>query len=144
MSGLKPTSTNPTKPPPSEGAERRTRRSEDTITALHYQLSAARTAGKLEALVLVDDRGCLVAGAGAWPTCEELAAYAPFLADAAATSALDQGSRIAELSADVVVKTLPIGPAEALLASRGGGEHRAAAMTRAAVGCRRILLMAAA
>jgi hypothetical protein len=143
LSGPIPTSTNP-KPPPSEGAERRRRRSEDTITALHYQLSAARTDGKLEALVLVDDRGCLVAGAGAWPTCEELAAYAPFFAEEGTANAFQQGSRIAELSREVVVKTLPLGPADALLASRGGGENRAAAMTRAAVGCRRILLMRAA
>ncbi len=59
-----------------ENRDRRRRRSEDPITALHYQLSFARAEAELEALVLVDDSGCLVAGAGAWPLCEELAAYA--------------------------------------------------------------------
>lgn len=143
MSRLDPKAANATEAPPSCGSERRRRRSEDPITALHYQLSAARTDGKLEALVLVDDRGCLVAGAGAWPTCEELAAYAPFLVDASPTS-FEAGSRIAELSKDVTVKTLPVGPAEALLASRGGGENRSAAIKRAALGCQRILLSRAA
>ncbi|MEO7327770.1 MAG: hypothetical protein ABI193_04285, partial [Minicystis sp.] len=46
--------------------DRRRRRSEDPITALHYQLSFSRHEAALEALVLVDDSGCLVAGAGAW------------------------------------------------------------------------------
>ena len=53
--------------------ERRARRSDDTMTALHYQLAFARHEGGFEALVLADSSGCLVAGAGAWPTCEMLA-----------------------------------------------------------------------
>src|SRR5262245_44971287 len=60
--------------------ERRRRRSDDPITALHYQLSSVRAEAQLAALVLIDEGGCLIAGAGAWPLCEELAAYAPLLA----------------------------------------------------------------
>jgi hypothetical protein len=126
-------------PPPSSGFERRRRRSEDTITALHYQLSAARSDGKLDALVLVDDRGCLVAGAGAWPVCEELAAYAPLLADPVVSTTAAVGSRIADLSTQVEVRALPLGAAEALLASRGGGPDRSSFVARAAAGCQRIL-----
>jgi hypothetical protein len=126
-------------PPPSLGAERRKRRSEDLITALHYQLSVARSEGKLEALVLVDDRGCLVAGAGAWPVCEELAAYAPLFAEPDLPTSVAVGTRIADLSREVLVREIPLGAAEALLASRGGGDDRSAFVARAAAGCQRIL-----
>ncbi|MRG93492.1 hypothetical protein [Polyangium spumosum] len=126
-------------PPPSLGAERRRRRSDDPITALHYQLSVARSEGKLEALVLVDDRGCLVAGAGAWPVCEELAAYAPLLAEPDLPKNAVVGTRIADLSREVVVSSLPLGAAEALLAVRGGGDDRSAFVARAAAGVQRIL-----
>jgi len=119
--------------------ERRQRRSEDTITALHYQLSFTRREAALEALVLVDDRGCLVAGAGAWPACEELAAYAPLLANPGAIRHASLGSRIEALSADVDVHTFMIDGGEVLLCSRGGAEQRRDFIDRAARGCRRIL-----
>ena len=45
----------------SSATDRRRRRSDDPITALHYQLSQTRGAARLEAVVLVDDTGCLVA-----------------------------------------------------------------------------------
>lgn len=144
MSRSDSTSSNDPSGPVSLGAERRRRRSEDPITALHYQLSAARTDAKLEALVLVDDRGCLVAGAGAWPICEELAAYAPLLADPEIPSTFAVGTRIAALSREVKVEPLPLGAASALLASRGGNENRSAAVARAAAGCQRILSARAA
>src|SRR5260221_12613946 len=60
--------------------ERRARRSDDPMTALPSRLPFARPEGGFEALVLADSSGCLVAGAGAWPTCEMLAAYAPLFA----------------------------------------------------------------
>src|SRR5689334_25323891 len=65
---------------PTSAVERRNRRSDDTMTALHYQLAFARHEGEFDALILADSAGCLVAGAGAWPTCEMLAAYAPLIA----------------------------------------------------------------
>jgi hypothetical protein len=119
--------------------ERRRRRSDDLITALHYQLSSVRTEAQIEALVLVDECGCLVAGAGAWPVCEELAAYAPLLARPGVITSATLGSRIAALSSEVLVRTLDIDGAEALICGSGGGEGRADSIARAAVGCCRIL-----
>jgi hypothetical protein len=127
---------------PDSISERRRRRSNDTVTALHYQLSFTRTQASLEAVVLVDDSGCLVAGAGAWPACEELAAYAPFFANPGATRNSTVGSRIAAISADVEVRTVQVGGAEVLLCGRGGGAGREALISRAADGCRRILCAA--
>ena len=78
--------------------ERRKQRSTDPIIALHYQLQAVRAEASLDALVLVDDAGCLVAGAGAWPVCEELAAFAPFLADASTTRSRQVASQTAQMA----------------------------------------------
>jgi hypothetical protein len=121
------------------GGDRRRRRSDDPITALHYQLSSARAEARLEALVLVDDTGCLVAGAGAWPVCEELAAYAPLLAYPSAVGNGVVGSRIAAIGPEVEVRTVALDGCEAVICGRGGGSSRAEWIDRAAVGCRRIL-----
>jgi hypothetical protein len=128
---------------PASAVERRQRRSEDPITALHYQLSSTRAEACLDAVVLVDDSGCLVAGAGAWPACEELAAYAPLLVNRAAIGSSAVGSRIAALSAEVDVRSLDVDGAEVLLCGRGGGEGRGDFIARAAAGCLRILRAAA-
>jgi hypothetical protein len=100
------------------------------MTALHYQLAFARHEGGFEALVLADSSGCLVAGAGAWPTCEALAAYAPLFGDP---------STLPEESAQMEVRKLTIDGSEVLLCSRGGGNAGAPSMARAASGCVRIL-----
>ncbi|XXT16345.1 hypothetical protein WME94_39545 [Sorangium sp. So ce429] len=129
-----------------EGApasERRRRRSDDPITALHYQLSTTRTEANLDVVVLVDDSGCLVAGAGAWPACEELAAYAPLLANRDAVQSAAVGSRIAALTAEVEVQSLSVEGGEVLLCGRGGTAERGASIARAAAGCLRILRTAA-
>jgi hypothetical protein len=127
------------KPAP-DGGERRLHRSDDVITALHYQLSAVRSRAGLEAVVLVDGSGCLVAGAGAWPVCEELAAYAPLLAHQGVDKNATVGSRIAALSNAVDVQTLQVEGGEALLCGRGGPvAERRAIIAHAAAGCRRIL-----
>ncbi|AUX24870.1 hypothetical protein SOCEGT47_054100 [Sorangium cellulosum] len=129
-----------------EGApasERRRRRSDDPITALHYQLSTTRAEANLDVVVLVDDSGCLVAGAGAWPACEELAAYAPLLANRDAVQSAAVDSRIAVLTQDVEVQSLSVEGAEVLLCGRGGTAARAASIARAAEGCLRILRAAA-
>jgi hypothetical protein len=134
------------KAPPGEEArpsERRRRRSDDPITALHYQLSTTRSEACLDAVVLVDDSGCLVAGAGAWPACEELAAYAPLLANPDAIQSGTVGSRIAALTAEVAVQSLSVEGVEVLLCGRGGTPERGASISRAAAGCLRILRAAA-
>jgi hypothetical protein len=111
--------------------ERRTRRSNDTMTALHYQLAYARHDGGFEALVLTDSTGCLVAGAGAWPTCEMLAAYAPLMAGPG-------GNELPEAKG-VELRKMMIDGSEIYLCARGGGGARVPSITRAAAGCRRIL-----
>ncbi|AKT43229.1 uncharacterized protein CMC5_074600 [Chondromyces crocatus] len=93
--------------------------------------------------MLVDDSGCLVAGAGAWPACEELAAYAPLLANPHAIASASVGSRVASLSPEVEVRCLDFDGAEVLLCGRGGTVARNDSMTRAAAGCLRILRAAA-
>src|ERR1700722_12760211 len=64
--------------------DRRRKRSVDPLVALHYKLAYARKNGALDAIVVADSSGVVVAGAGSWATCEELAAYAPLLAGAVA------------------------------------------------------------
>ncbi len=115
-----------------DSTERRTRRSDDTITALHYQLAYARHHGGYEAVVLVDASGTLVAGAGAWPLCEELAAYAPLL---------DRPDGVrAPLRGPVQLQRLSIAGVNVLLAARGpANDNGGAAIDGAATGCRRIL-----
>lgn len=60
--------------------ERRKRRSNDPLIALHHHLAETRRRTAATAVVLADMQGVVVAGAGAWPVCEELAAYAPLVA----------------------------------------------------------------
>ena len=119
--------------------ERRLRRSNDTMTALHYQLAFARHEGGLEALVLADAAGCLVAGAGAWPTCEMLAAYAPLLVDRATILNDTLASSVSSLAQSVNVRPVSVDGSEVFLCARGGGDLVATCMDRAASGCRRIL-----
>jgi hypothetical protein len=127
---------------PAPAGERRRRRSDDPITALHYQLSHTRGAARLEAVVLVDDSGCLVASAGAWPLCEELAAFAPLLVDRCAVGNAVVGTRLAALESEVFVRPLPLDGGSALLCGRGGDGDgaRADLIAQALDGCRRILM----
>jgi hypothetical protein len=117
-------------------SDRRQRRSSDLMTALHYQLAFARHEGEFDALILADSAGVLVAGAGAWPTCELLAAYAPLVAKGSSTSEEPDLGRLE-------IHPLVIDGSEVLLCARGGGSKKSASMTRAASGCRRILGTAA-
>lgn len=133
--------------------ERRRRRSTDPLVALHYQLSTTRTRGELDAIVIADASGVVVAGAGSWPICEELAAYAPLLAEGAWGSMTDQvSSRVDDLRDQVTVRTLSVGGQEVLLCARRqrrveGTEARDVAagfIDEAAAGISRILEAAAA
>jgi hypothetical protein len=118
--------------------ERRTRRSNDIMTALHYQLAFARHQGGFDALVLADSAGCVVAGAGAWATCELLAAYAPLLAhDASGAPMTDDAAK--SPAGDVEIQKFTVDGGEVLLCSRGGGNARAPSLRHAASGCQRIL-----
>jgi hypothetical protein len=99
--------------------ERRRRRSSDPLVALHYQLSITRARGELDAIVIADASGVVVAGAGSWPVCEELAAYAPLLAEGAWGTMTDQvSSRVDALRDQVEIRTLFVGGQEVLLCAR--------------------------
>lgn len=118
--------------------ERRRKRSSDPLVALHYQLSHARTEGAMDTLVLADASGVMVAGAGAWAACEELAAYAPLLAE---PSAAREPSRFAEIRAEVEVRTLSVEGQDVLLCARAVRRRDAVGVVldRAASGIARIL-----
>ena len=123
--------------------DRRRKRSNDPLIALHYQLAHARAEGRFDALVVADGSGVVVAGAGAWATCEELAAYAPILAQGQWTEpGLDDTSRVAELRGEVDIQPVDVDGQTVLLCARGG-PRRADAMDRAAAGVSRILRVAA-
>jgi len=123
--------------------DRRRKRSHDPLVALHYQLAYARHEGRLDAIVVADDAGVVVAAAGSWAACEELAAYAPLLAQETwSEPGLAQESRVAELRRQVDVQSVDVDGQKVLLCSRGGS-MRGPAMERAAEGVARILKQAA-
>jgi hypothetical protein len=127
--------------------DRRRRRSTDPLVALHYQLSSARTAGDLDAIVVADPSGVVVAGAGSWPVCEELAAYAPLLADGEWSSLSTQvSSRVEALRHEVDVRTVSIGGQDVLLCTRTRSRSTSTThfVDQAAAGISRILQEAAA
>ncbi|WP_394849256.1 hypothetical protein LZC95_17640 [Pendulispora brunnea] len=127
--------------------DRRRKRSSDPLIALHYQLSHARSDGSLETLVLADPSGVVVAGAGSWAACEELAAYAPLFARIPrpeTQSSTEDGSmsRILAMRSEVEVRELTISGQNVFLCARGHSEGGAAAtlaMDHAAQGISRIL-----
>ncbi len=125
--------------------DRRQKRSEDVVTALHYHLAAARNEAGLEALVLVDDRGSLLASAGAWAPCEELAAFAPLLARPGDVARAAVSGRVASLAEETQSLALGDQSAPILLCGKGspfrerGMAPPREAMIRAAEGCLRIL-----
>ena len=127
--------------------ERRIRRSHDPLVALHYQLAQARKEGKIDVLVVADPSGMVMAASGAWPLCEELAAYAPLLA--APASEMDEDGRIADLRPEVALRTVSIDSTPILLCAlgcaHGDSAHPASSetMDRTAEGVRRILSQAA-
>ena len=53
--------------------ERRRKRSQDPLIALHYHLAEVRAEVAFDAVVVADSSGLVLAGAGSWAVCEELA-----------------------------------------------------------------------
>jgi hypothetical protein len=121
--------------------ERRRQRSQDPLVALHYQLARARLEGSLDAIVVADDAGVVVAGAGAWAVCEELAAYAPILAQTGwREPGLGRASRVMQIEAQVNVRQVEVEGQTVLLCARGTTRAvTAQAMNKAAEGVARIL-----
>jgi hypothetical protein len=122
--------------------ERRQKRSQDPLIALHYQLAYARHDGDLDALVLADPSGVVVAGAGAWAVCEELAAYAPLFAQDTSDGG-GASDRMSELRSEVEVRSMRVAGMEVFLCARGGGSQgersRGTSIKRAEAGVSRIL-----
>jgi hypothetical protein len=131
--------------------DRRRRRSSDPLVALHYQLSSTRARGELDAIVVADASGVVVAGSGSWPVCEELAAYAPLLADGAWAQMSDNvSSRVDAMRRDVEVRSISVAGQEVLLCARRQrrsgepGDGVARDLDQIADGIARILTAAAA
>ena len=115
--------------------DRRRRRSPDPLVALHYQLTQARRDAALDTLVVADGSGVVVAGAGSWAACEELAAFAPLMFEGAMSS-----------DERVSIRSVNVGIGRVLLAAKiSEGESdeaksaREHAMKRAEQGITRIL-----
>ena len=114
--------------------ERRQARSENTQLALTRLLEAARRSAELEALVLGDELGLLVAGAGAADLCDELAAVAPLFGSGKACP--KAGSAHVGLGTDV--RRLAIDGCELFISGRGPGLESALGGVES--GCQRILV----
>ncbi len=118
-------------------------RSSDPLVALHYQLAFSRREGGLDAVVVADDSGVVVAASGGWAACEELAAYAPLLVrgDHAGRGSTSTG-RLAEIGAHADVQAIDVDGQTVLLCARGE-RAKAGAMRHVADGVARILSRAA-
>ncbi len=116
-------------------SERRHRRSHLSHLALRYQLEDVRASGGLEALVLADEAGMLVAAAGEAAVCEELAAVAPLMGRSPMGMPLPPLLR----GAEVAVRPLSLNGQELYLASVGGGVARDALLSHSMAGVQRIL-----
>lgn len=115
--------------------ERRSRRSHLSHLALRYQLEHVKTNGGLEALVLADDAGMLVAAAGETGVCEELAAVAPLMGRSPLGMPLPPLLRGGEVS----VRPISLNGQDLYLASVGGGVARDALLSHSMAGVQRIL-----
>ncbi len=121
-----------------DAPDRRSQRRGDTLLALSRLLDAARRDGELDAVAISDGSGVLVAGAGRWDACEELAAIAPLEPDSLPANDVVP-TRLDVMVRRTEVRRLSVDGVEVLLAGAGGGQGRDAALTRAAEGCARIL-----
>ncbi len=116
--------------------DRRSRRSDDLATALRFLLASQRDRAGLTHLLLATSEGMLLAWDGDQAECEELAAYAPFIARGEGY-VLD-ARRLAGLS----VHTFTVrNDEELLLLLRGEGaaDHVATALLTSIEGVARIL-----
>jgi hypothetical protein len=118
--------------------ERRRERSDDTLVALSRLLDAARRNGGLEALVLADDMGLAIAGAGLAADCDELAARAPRLATSPPANDTIP-CRLDVVARTTRVRKLRIDGIEVLLCAEGCTDENERPLGEAVSGCERIL-----
>jgi hypothetical protein len=117
--------------------ERRLHRSDDALSALTRLLEAARARAGLDALAVADTAGLLVAGAGAAQTCEELAAWAPVMARAAANDATPAAS--APFGGGTSTRRVFVAGSEIVVACLGQARSAAEELDVVSAGCQRIL-----
>jgi hypothetical protein len=118
-------------------AERRQKRSDDPMVALHYQLAQARAGADVDAIVVADASGIAIAASGSWAACEELAAYAPLLGDAGAHG-LSVAPRMQALR-EKTETTRVVALDQELFVCARGGLGKGLALQTAAFGVARIL-----
>ncbi|HMJ09981.1 MAG TPA: hypothetical protein VK524_01180 [Polyangiaceae bacterium] len=118
--------------------ERRKQRSSDTLVALSRLLESARVKNDVPALAVADPSGLLVAGAGAFQACEELAAHAPLLLSPPANDVVP--TRLDVLSRRSEIWRISVDGVEVLVCGEGGERtRRTRALEDIASGCQRIL-----
>lgn len=113
------------------------------LVRLSRLLEAARETARAEVLAVADPTGCLIAGAGAWADCEELAAWAPLLREPLDPSATPPGAandtlpdRFDVMSRRREVRRLCVDGLEVLLCGEGEPRARRDALADAATACR--------
>jgi hypothetical protein len=120
--------------------ERRRKRSQDPLIALHYHLAEVRAEVAFDAVVVADSSGLVLAGAGSWAVCEELAAYAPLMAE---NEALDRIPRLAALRGRVDATSVDIDGQQVFFCTRRSESGKSAVwgplLERARQGVSRIL-----
>ncbi|MBI3207130.1 MAG: hypothetical protein HYZ29_36670 [Myxococcales bacterium] len=119
---------------PGDGPDRRGARRDDTLAALGEMLDSVRSDSDFRAIALADGSGVLVAGAGAFSACEELAAFAPLALSRVANDIVP--TRVDVALRKMQVRRLTIDGIEVLLCGDGGESD---ALRKAAAGCARIL-----
>lgn len=115
--------------------DRRERRSDELHLALRYQLETSRASAALDALVLADEEGLVIASSGDEGLCEELGAFAPFACRARIKMPLPTSLEEGDISYEMV----KVHGQQLFLAGLGGNVAREAHLTRSREGVERIL-----
>ncbi len=112
------------------------RATNEALTALGRLLDSVRREAEIDAIAIADPSGVLVAGAGLWTECEELAAVAPLSLRASPAANDTVPTRLDVLARRMEVRRLMVDGVEVLVCGPGGATD---ALARAAAGCARIL-----
>jgi hypothetical protein len=115
--------------------DRRLRRSGERSVALRYQLEHSRERGGLEAMVLADVDGLVIAGSGDRAICAELAAVAPLTARSIWMMPLPP----LLVGAEVDIRRLSVYGQQLFMCCVGGGPAREVLFRNAIAGVERIL-----
>jgi hypothetical protein len=109
----------------------------DPLTTLSRLLDQAREQTGISSLAVADDRGLLIAGAGSWTQCEELAAWAPLLAETDPAANDTVPTRLDVLARRSEVRRVTIDGMRVFIC--GEGDNATRAVTGATASVQRIL-----